>query len=207
MAAISCCFVIPVLQALSRIFWLVLRSLFHQQHCCITHTHTALATSYNSNFPFSFDTHGISFIINNSATCIICNQSDLFVGRLSYEQVSMTTCEGYTVKQRYLGTMRLILIYDSNVDHSYDIPNCIYDPNSPVNIVGIPVLENYFNDASEGPGAVAEDDGSTILSSGCCSHFKWDHGKHSLHFNHPEIQIPELCLYQGTGYFQRFARD
>ena len=31
MAAISCCFVIPVLQALYRLLWQVLRSLFHQQ--------------------------------------------------------------------------------------------------------------------------------------------------------------------------------
>ena len=113
----------------------------HPQQCCITHTHTALSTSANSNSPFSFDTDGISFIINNSATCIICNQRDLFVGRLSSEKVSMTTCEGDTVKQRYIGNMQLILTDDSNVDHSYDIPNCIFDPNSPVNIVGIPVMD------------------------------------------------------------------
>ena len=122
---------------------------------------------------FYFDTDGISFILDNSATYIMCNQRDLFVGCLSSEQVSMTTCEGYTVKQIYLGTMRLILTYDSNVDHSYDIPNCIYDPNSPANIVGVQVLEKYFNNTAEGPDAVAEDDGSTILSSGCRSHFKW----------------------------------
>ena len=76
------------------------------------------------------------------------------------------------MKQRYLGTMRLILTDDSNVDHSYEIPNCIYDPNSPVNIDGIPVLEKYFNNAAEGPDAVAEDDGSTILYSGRRYHFK-----------------------------------
>ena len=30
----------------------------------------------------------------------------------------------------------------------------IYDPNSPVNIFGITVLEKYFNNAAEGPDAV-----------------------------------------------------
>ena len=99
------------------------------------------------------------------------------------------------MKQRYLGTMRLILKDDSNVDHSYDIPNCIYDPNSPVNIVGIPVLEKYFNNAAEGPDAAAEDDGSTVLSSGRRSHIKCYHGKHSRHFNYPDSHLPELCLY------------
>ena len=49
MATISCCFVIPVLQALYQLLWKVLRSLFHQQQYCITHTHTALATLANSN--------------------------------------------------------------------------------------------------------------------------------------------------------------
>ena len=86
--------------------------------------------------------------------------------------------------------MRLILTDESDVNHSYDISNCIYDPNSLVNIVGIPVLEKYFNDTAEGPDAVAEDAGSTILSSGCRSHFKWDHGKHIRHFNHPDSQLP-----------------
>ena len=90
--------------------------------------------------------------------------------------------------------MQLILTDYSNIDHSYDIPNCIYDPNSPVNIVGIPVLEKYFNDAAEGPDTVAEDDWSTILSSVCRYHLKWDHVKHSRHFNHPDSQLPELCL-------------
>ena len=102
----------------------------------------------------------------------------------------MTTCEGYTVKQRYIDTMRLILTDDFNIDHSYNISKCIYDPNSPVNIVGIPVLDKYFNDAAEGLDYVAEDHGSTILSNGHRSHFKWDHGQHSRDFDHPDSQFP-----------------
>ena len=50
----------------------------HQQQCCITHTHTALDASANTDPPFYFDTDGIISIINNSSTCIICNQRDLF---------------------------------------------------------------------------------------------------------------------------------
>ena len=55
----------------------------HQQQFFITPTHTALSTFPNSDPPFSFDIDGISFIIDSSATCIICNQRDLFIGRLS----------------------------------------------------------------------------------------------------------------------------
>jgi hypothetical protein len=45
----------------------------------------SLATSKiqeGTNFSFSFDSDGLSFIINNSATCIICNDRMQFVGDL-----------------------------------------------------------------------------------------------------------------------------
>ena len=92
------------------------KCIYHQQQICVTPTHTALATFPNSEPPLFFDTDGISFIIESSATCIICNQRDLFIGRLSSEQVSMTTCEEDTAKQIYLGTMQLILKDESNID-------------------------------------------------------------------------------------------
>ena len=75
----------------------------------------------------------------------------------------------------------------------------------PVNIVGVPVLSKFFNDAATGKDAVAGDDGNKILSSDRCSHFSWDHGKHHLHFTHPDSTLPELCLYQGTEYFSLFC--
>ena len=118
------------------------------------------------------------------------------------QQVSMTTCKGVTVKQRYIGTMCLILTDDANINHQYDIPNCIYDPSSPIDIIGIPVISAHFNDVASALDAVIEDDGSTILSSGCRSHLKWDNGKHHRYFNHPDIQ---LRLYQGTNYFSYFC--
>ena len=86
------------------------------------------------------------------------------------DQVSMTTCEGDIAKLQYLGTLRLALTDDSNKYHSYGIPDCIYDPDYPVNIVGIPALSGFFDDAANGPDATAEDDGTTILSSGKRSH-------------------------------------
>ena len=167
--------------------------------------HTALKTTSTSNYAYCFDSDGIIFIIYNSATCVICNQRDLFIGSLSTEQVSMTTCEGDSAKQQYLGTMRLILTDDSNTNHSYDIQNCMYDPGSPVNIVRVPMVSELFNDAATGHDAVAEDNGTKILSSSRRSYFPLYHVKHHRHFTHPNNRIPELCLYQGTGYFQHSA--
>ena len=171
---ISSCFVIPILKDLSRFFWIMLSSRkakAKNQQVCTEIIHTALTTTLTSNYAYSFDFDGISYIIDNSSTYVICNQRYLFIGRISIEQVLMTTCEGDSYKQRYLGTIRFILTDDSNTNHSYDIQNCIYDTGLPVNIVGLTVLSEFFNDATTGHDAVAEDDGTTILSSGRCSYF------------------------------------
>ena len=90
------------------------------------------------------------------------------------------------MKQCYIGKMSLILRDDANINHPYDIPHCIYYPDSPLNIIGIPVLSAHFNDGVSALDAVAEDDRSTIFSSGRISHFKWDNGKQHCHFTHHE---------------------
>jgi hypothetical protein len=48
-------------------------------------------------------------------------------------------------------------------------------------------------------------DGTTIKSSGCCFKFVWDHGRHVQNFTHGESTLPELVLYQGTGYYSAFC--
>ena len=119
--AISSCFIIPMMEALSRLFWIMLSSCkakAKDQQVCTEIIHTSLTTTSTSNSTYSFDSDGISFIIDNSDTCVICNQRDLFIGRISTEQVAITTCEGDSSKQRYLGTMRLVFTDDSNTNHS-----------------------------------------------------------------------------------------
>ena len=113
----------------------------------------------------------------------------------------MKTYKGETENQCYIGTIRLILTDDSNINNPHGIPHCIYDPDSPVTIIGIPVLSAHFNNAASDLDAVAEDDGSKIISSGSCLHFQLDNGKHHHHFTHPDRQLPEISLYQGTNYF------
>ena len=73
--------------------------------------------------PVSFGTDGISFIVDNSATCIICNVRSQFVGTLTTEATTTESANGPVVKQRYIGT---------------------YDPKTSFNIIGIPVLERFF---------------------------------------------------------------
>ena len=75
--AIESCFVIPMLKDLSRFFWIMLSSCkakAKDQQVCTEIIHTYLTTTSTSNSAYSFDSDGISFIIDNSATCVICNQ-------------------------------------------------------------------------------------------------------------------------------------
>ena len=102
----------------------------------------------------------------------------------------MTTCEGDTYKKRYIGTVSLVLTDESNFNHSYDINPCIYDPETPVNVLGVPVLSEFFDDAEDGQYTILEYDVIMILSSWRCYHFKWNHVKNHRHFTHTNITLP-----------------
>jgi hypothetical protein len=153
----------------------------------------------------TFDTDGIPFIVDNSATCIITNERSLFVRTLTTVNVKVDTIEATQVRQRYEGTIRLELVNDSNVTHSYDIPGAIYDPSSKFNLLGIPKLADFFKDKDYLPGDDVDSDGTTVKSSGCCSRLMWDHSKHTRNFTHGDSTLPEIMLYQGHGYFDAFC--
>ena len=85
-------------------------------------TMSLLATAKASARSISFDTDGLPFIIDNSATGAICNERSLFVGSFSQQLVSIETAEGTFTKQRNIGTLRLVLNHDAGSQHSYDVP-------------------------------------------------------------------------------------
>ena len=174
----------------------------------IVSSRIALTTTPRSragNAPVSFDSDGISFIIDNSATCIICNERSLFVGPLLPENYRVETVQATVSQKRYAGTIRLELVDDSNATHVYEIPEAIYDPQTQFNLIGIPFLAAYFNDTNCSAGDDVDADGTTIKSSGCRSKFVWDHGRNVRNFTHGESTLPELVLCQGHGYFSAFC--
>ncbi|KAL7532041.1 hypothetical protein ACHAXR_004390 [Thalassiosira sp. AJA248-18] len=162
----------------------------------------ATKTTASDENAFSWDTDGIPFVIDNSATGIISNVRKLFVGPLVPTRVTLETAEGLTTKTKFVGTMRLVLTDDSNQNHTYDIKDCVYDPDSPINILGVPFLGKYFGDQSSD---LYEMDGTSVCSGSTKSHLIWDHGKHERHFMHGSSELPELYLYVGTGYFTAFT--
>ena len=151
---------------------------------------------------FSWDTDGIPFVVDNSATGIICNVRKLFVGPLTPTRVTLETAEGLSTKTKYVGTLRLVLTDDAHKHHSYNVANCVFDPDTPINILGVPFLGKHFGDQSS---EFDEMDGTTVCSGSTKSHFIWDHSKHERHFMHGSSELPELYLYAGTGYFTAFT--
>ena len=98
--------------------------------------------------------------------------------------------------------MKIVLTDNGNENIFYDVPGCMYDPETPINLIGISFLGNYFCSKDKIPNL--DDDGTWIKSCANKSHFIWDHGKYERHCMHGSIRIPEFYLCQGQGYFQAF---
>ncbi|KAL7523705.1 hypothetical protein ACHAXR_000296, partial [Thalassiosira sp. AJA248-18] len=123
---------------------------------------------------------------------------------LKSETTCLTTADSDGIKQRYIGTFKLHLTDDANVTHTYEVPNCIYDPSTNFNIIGVPFLQKFFDDFAA-PNDDFFEEGTIIMSAGRRSRLVWDHGQHVRHFTHGNSDLPELELYQGTSYFQSFC--
>ena len=126
----------------------------------------SLATSELQESPdnsFSFDSDGLPFVIDNSATCIICNDRAQFVGNLRAKKSSVETTHE-SASTDYVGTISLTLTTDDREKLQYHIPDAIYDPNSPFNILGIPFFGRFL-----GWGDLlcptSDDDGTYVQSS------------------------------------------
>ncbi len=59
-------------------------------------------------------------------------------------RVTLVTAYGRTTTKKLVGTIRLVLKDDKGKTWSYDIPDVVYDPESPYSLLGIPFLGKYF---------------------------------------------------------------
>ena len=77
--------------------------------------------------------------------------------------------------------MRLVLNNYEGKTWSYDIPDVVYDLESPYSLLGIPFLGKYFARNDE---ANEFDEQKWIQFASTSSLFQWDHDKHQQHFKH-----------------------
>ena len=94
-------------------------------------------------------------------------------------RVTLATAEGLTTTIKLLVALYLLLTDNSNENLS--IPVCVYDPEIPLNILGVPALGAYFDNGADIRSPL-EEDGTTIKSGSNKSNFVWDHGKNERHF-------------------------
>ena len=110
----------------------------------------AFASSASSgDSVFSWDTYGITFVVDNAATEIMYNGRKLFTGPHTLVRAALATAEGLTTTTKLVGALRLVLTNNSNEHHTYSIPGCVYDPESPLNILGVPALGEYFDNGAD----------------------------------------------------------
>ena len=155
------------------------------------------ATSADPNEKtFSWYTDGIPFVVDNSAAAIISNERRIFHGRLTPTIVTIETADRVSTKTQLVGIFRLIITDNSNIHHTYDVPGCVFDPATPINILGVPELGTFFDDNAN-VSSPYNKDGTTIKLGATRSHFIWDHGRNERQFMHDSSLMPELHLYVG----------
>ena len=74
----------------------------HGRRCCRPKKHKELLTMHGKVFAtncpneecFAWDTYGLPFVVDNSATAIICNLRKLFTGKIIRIKIMLETGEG-----------------------------------------------------------------------------------------------------------------
>ncbi len=126
----------------------------------------------------------------------------MFVGYFKRHRVTIVTAYGRATTMKLDGTICLVLKDDQDKTWTYDIPDVVYDPESPYSLLGIPFLGKYFARNDE---ANEFDEQTWIQSALTSSLFQLDHGKHQQHFKHGNTNLPELLTCQGETYFTAFC--
>jgi hypothetical protein len=77
-----------------------------------------------------------------------------FPGPMHPETIHIETVSRDGTGIQYHGPMRLKLVNDANIMHTYEVPNAINDPHTNFNILGVTFLGDFFGDQHPGQDAV-----------------------------------------------------
>ena len=143
------------------------------------HIQKFTAARPNDN-PSSWDTDGIPFAVDNSATAIISNKRKLFTGQFTPTTIMLKISERRTTKKKIIGNIHMVLTNNGNVHHVYTITGCVLDPDVTINILGIPALGKFFGNNADVHSPITEEE-TTIKLDDTKSHFFGYHGKNKRH--------------------------
>ena len=134
---------------------------------------------------------GVEAIVGNSANTRIWNWLDDFVvGSMSYfedtDNVGVLTIDKNSSWPVGKGTVIISLTEDSGCKSKVELCDCLYFPDSPVNIISVSALAQQYHD----------ENGTWIKSWWGYSTFQWDHEKHFVTFAHPRQVNCQFYMYQ-----------
>ena len=154
------------------------------------------------NTQIHFDTDSVFFVCDNSTTGHICNDIRKFVpGTLHQTNKSLTTANG-TGPCLQEGTVRLHLNDDDGMKHIFILDNCLYHPNSPVNLLSTRRLAEKFIDENGNP------DKQTRIESRYSTHvLTWSFGNFKRTFPTPLSGLPELLFDEGFQAYKSFCMN
>ena len=81
----------------------------------------------------------------------------LFTGPLVPTNVTLETAEGVSTETKLVGPIMLVLTDDSNQSNVCIVPGCVYDPDTPLNILVVPALGSFFGDSADASDMLAAD--------------------------------------------------
>jgi hypothetical protein len=152
-------------------------------------TSFADANSEKIDTQIHFNTDSNFFVYNNSMTGHICNNIRKFIpGSLWQSNKSLTTANvtGPCLQEEMV---QLQLIDDNGMKHTFILNNCLFHPNSLVNLLSIRQLAEKFTDSNKNP------DEQTRIESRYSTHvLTWSFGNFGKIFSTPISSLPELLF-------------
>ena len=165
----------------------------HPARSIISAFATGEEDEYGDNTTASFDTDSSFWVCDNSATGHICNDKSLFHGPMIPSEYNVGSATG-TSEPNLMGTVMLWVTDNEGVEHTFALKDCVYLPQSPVNLLSTRRLAEQF---PEGHGGV--DRRGTGITSVFEDHTLFWHGnQYRKTFHTANSGLPE-CLFN-TGY-------
>jgi hypothetical protein len=151
--------------------------------------------------PVSFRSDGISFAVDNCASTHVCSVKELFISPLVGSGTCVLTANG-PGDPLLKGTIRISWEDDYGIEHTHELQDVLYSPNSNVNIISIGRLGEMFG--ANDPVPNDDSEGTWIKSSCSYSTFTWDHSKHSKRIVHGQNIIPEVQVNSNNSTFASY---
>ena len=136
----------------------------------------------------AFDTDSATIVCDNSANVHICNERSMFVGELRpVPNTKVATIGGKGHAASGVGTVKWIWLDENGKAHEHLIENCLFFPQSPINILSVTSFAKQLED----------EEGTGIDTKQRYSRFYWNFGKNHRIIRHPESNLPELSINEG----------